>query len=744
MNAETPESPDDRSATIDVLTQHLETFISAWADSPPPNILEHLPTEEPHRKNVLIELIKFDLEFRWNEGYNPQYVEDYVRIFPELQAKAVPLDLIYEEFHIRKNAGLKVDSSEYTQRFPQHRESIKRLLDGGGSTQSLSLLNRDSQEFLDQLSAGQQFEDFDLILKLGEGSFAKVFLAKQRSMQRLVALKISADRGNEAETLSQFDHDYIVRVYDQRIIPEKGVRLLYMQYVSGGTLHDVVQHLKQHAPDNPRGNILFDAVDQQLRLRGEGRQGRSPWRQDLENAEWSNTVCWIGACLAEGLQHSHQQHVLHRDIKPANVLLTSEGIPKLADFNISYCSKVAGVSPATFFGGSLSYMSPEQLEACNPANPRDPADVDHRSDIYSLGIVLYELLVGQRPYSDVYDTDGSDLLAHMTLKRQRQDYAYPEKPTIPESVRETIDRCLFAAPRKRWQSAEQLQQRLKLCGNPKVRDYLFPSSKSLRQRVLPFSRLLMIVGFLLPNLLAAIFNFYYNEEKIIQPMSTQLGDEAGSVKQHFMVVQGVINLIAFPLGIYLNDLFIRKSLRAAREMPKEEAVSDWSTILNVGLRCALLALLMWVMAGLAYPISMSVQAIEISFQLYAHFFFSLLLCGLFAVALTYFDLTVYSLMILVPLAIKQGTRSDQMGVVLRRLMRRNWLFLLTSAIVPMLASVALAFLSDQTPWILGIISLGGMLAFGICLWHMSRIQMAARRLEAAFGDNPQACFQEHD
>ena len=85
-----------------------------------------------------------------------------------------------------------------------------------------------------------------------------------------------------------------------------------------------------------------------------------------------------------------------------------------------------------------------------------------------------------------------------------------------------------------------------------------------------------------------------------------------------------------------------------------------------------------------------------------------------------------------------------MGVVLRRLMRRNWLFLLTSAIVPMLASVALAFLSDQTPWILGIISLGGMLAFGICLWHMSRIQMAARRLEAAFGDNPQACFQEHD
>ena len=76
--------------------------------------------------------------------------------------------------------------------------------------------------------------------------------------------------------------------------------------------------------------------------------------------------------LAQALDYAHQQGVLHRDVKPANVLLSAEGSPKLADFNISFCSQLEGATPAAYFGGSLAYMSPEQLEACNPDHDRKP------------------------------------------------------------------------------------------------------------------------------------------------------------------------------------------------------------------------------------------------------------------------------------------------------------------------------------------------------------------------------------
>ncbi len=106
-----------------------------------------------------------------------------------------------------------------------------------------------------------------------------------------------------------------------------------------------------------------------------------------------------GRRLAESLAYADRRGgVLHRDVKPANVLLTAEGVPKLADFNISYAESVGGSSPpVAYLGGSLAYMSPEQLEACHPGMPGTAADLDTRSDIYALGVMLWELLAGVRP-----------------------------------------------------------------------------------------------------------------------------------------------------------------------------------------------------------------------------------------------------------------------------------------------------------------------------------------------------------
>ena len=171
-----------------------------------------------------------------------------------------------------------------------------------------------------ELDVGQQIDDFDLLVRLGKGSFGSVFLARQVSMQRLVALKITRDRGVEPQTLAQLDHPHIVRVYDQRHLPERRLQLMYMQHVPGGTLQDVLETVQEQSPTERSGKSLLKSVDQSLEKHGQSPVDSST-RQKLTAFTWPEAVCWLGARLAEALDYAHGRGVLHRDVKPANVLV---------------------------------------------------------------------------------------------------------------------------------------------------------------------------------------------------------------------------------------------------------------------------------------------------------------------------------------------------------------------------------------------------------------------------------------
>jgi hypothetical protein len=202
------------------------------------------------------ELIKVDLEQRWRQECHPRKLEIYLEEFPELGDLALlPVELIYEELQARLQVGDQVTEQEIRNRFPQQADRLCRLLASlavpGNATctyytptdqhaSDVRLIDRPFEEFQE----GDQVDDFELLMRLGRGTFAQVFLARQRSLERIVALKISAPQGHEPQTLAQLNHENLVRVFDQRITVDPPLRLLYMEVVPGGTLQEVVQRVQ--------------------------------------------------------------------------------------------------------------------------------------------------------------------------------------------------------------------------------------------------------------------------------------------------------------------------------------------------------------------------------------------------------------------------------------------------------------------------------------------------------------------
>ena len=251
----------------------------------------------------------------------------------------------------------------------------------------------------DAFRPGRVVDDFEILGLLGEGSLARVYLARQVSLGRHVALKVSAARSAEARALAVLEHEHIVRIFSEGADPERGLRLLCMQYVPGMTLEGLIRGLRRDERGSWGGRTVLEAID----ALGPHSASIDPAalrdRELLEHSDWIEAVCLIGARLAEALAYAHARGVLHRDIKPANILVDPYGRPLLADFNLA--SEQWSDDGVEMFGGSLSFMSPEHLEAFNPHDPTPRDAVDERSDLYSLGVVLFELLTGTSPFPHV-------------------------------------------------------------------------------------------------------------------------------------------------------------------------------------------------------------------------------------------------------------------------------------------------------------------------------------------------------
>ncbi|KAA0024397.1 serine/threonine-protein kinase [Antrihabitans cavernicola] len=693
-----------------------DRFSAAWADaqSPPDLGLYLSDAADAVQITTLVELVRVDIRERKLRGGLTKSLDDYCDEYPELRSVLLESPSLTRQLDDEATADPDDDRTA--------------LAHGTVTSYGPPMLDP-----LDHVDAGQRIDDFDLVAPIGVGAFARVFLARQRSMQRLVAVKISEDYGAEPQTLAQLDHDYIVRVYDQRLVPERNLRLLYMQFLPGGTLLGVLQKARKvtWTPDRS-GQLLLDAIDDSMEARGAARPSGSSVRAELAELSWPETVAWLGRRLADALDYAARRGVLHRDIKPANILLTADGVPKLADFNTSF---VVGADPMADFGGSLSYMSPEQLDACHPETPGTAAQLDARSDIYSLGVVLWELLAGRKPFpSDVAQAGDIDALDAMLASRRAgvgADALADLPPDTPAALRRVLLACLHPDKDKRWANGRELATQFDLCLDAHARDLVDPPATSWRPRLRGWLVAFVVAGVGIPNAIASLYLIQQNRALVL----TKLSPEATTT---MINVSPPINVIAFAIGGIAMAYMCRRLLSMPRRLRRGETYDAVTMAhartdaLFMGVRIVAICFALWIVAGLAWQTALYFTG-SVPTVVELHFIAGQVICAAIAIAYPYFLMTFYAVRCIYPVFLPFGRTSSADARQLRSLSRLSNFFLAVAASVPLLGVARVAFIgAEQIPLVLvslRILCVGGIVAFVFTYWLFRLLEQDLRALE---------------
>jgi serine/threonine protein kinase/Flp pilus assembly protein TadD len=371
--------------------------------------------------------------------------------------------LIYEEVCLRQERGEAVTAEEMAQRFPRWASELAAMLDCHRLVQA----HLGPPQFP---AAGESLGDFRLLAELGRGTHGRVFLASQPALaDRPVVLKVTPRQDREFLSLARLQHTHIIPLYGVHDFPARNLRALCQPYFGGATLARLLDLMRPVPAARRTGRTLVEALDGAPGwLASGGRQSPGDWnrgtdvprspnaggnvdglpirptrgpREALARMGYAEAVCWVGACLAEALQYAHERGVVHLDLKPSNVLLAADGQPLLLDFHLALHPVPAGRVAPEGMGGTPEYMSPEQRAAYVAARRGQPvpAAVDRRSDVYSLGRLLYTALGGKA------SGDGE---TPPPLRRCN--------PWVSVGLADVVHRCLAPDPAGRYPDAAAL------------------------------------------------------------------------------------------------------------------------------------------------------------------------------------------------------------------------------------------------------------------------------------------------
>ena len=379
-----------------------------------------------------------------------------------------PLEVLAAEYIERLRQGESPSIEDYAAQHPELAEEIRDLFPTVAVAEGLKARQARLSDGRATLGAArpERLGDFRIIREIGRGGMGVVFEAEQESLRRRVAVKVLPrqvllDEKNlkrferEARIAANLHHTNIVEVFG--VGEQDGFHYYVMQYIRGVGLDAIIPLLAKLAsshesiespPDavpatnsGPEAAIAEAAVRQLLGgeagLRPDGRLDPHYWQ----------SVARIGLQAADALNYSHNQGTLHRDIKPANLLLDTQGTVWLADFGLAKAAQSDAISLSHDIVGTLRYMAPEQFSG----------RTDHRSDIYSLGLTLYELLALRPAYEEI---DQSRL-----IHRIAQGPSPPSPSTsglgVPRDLETIILKAISHDVSQRYPSAEAMAEDLR-------------------------------------------------------------------------------------------------------------------------------------------------------------------------------------------------------------------------------------------------------------------------------------------
>jgi formylglycine-generating enzyme required for sulfatase activity/tRNA A-37 threonylcarbamoyl transferase component Bud32 len=401
-------------------------FEEGWLQGRRPAIEPLLDGLDGDRRGaLLVKLLHAELEFRLRAG-EPARAEEYLRRFPELAADCrLVLGLLAAEYDLRRRTEPGLSLDEYGRRFPELADELQALLRAPATTISghtdYAGPSRAAVDFLAPPQAADELGrlgSYRILNVLGQGGMGIVFLAEDPHLQRKVAIKamkptlaVSESARTrflrEAKTTASMKHDHIVTIH--QVAEDRGVPFLVMELLAGESLEEYV-----------------------------ARVGQCSLGETLR----------IGKGIALGLAAAHQKGLIHRDIKPANIWLEGpERRVKILDFGLARVGDhEEQLTQTGVIVGTPAYMSPEQARG---------ETIDQRSDLFSLGCVLYRLCTGERPFK------GKDRIGTlMAVANEMPKTPCELDADVPRSLSQYVMKLLTKEKSERPISADQIVEHL--------------------------------------------------------------------------------------------------------------------------------------------------------------------------------------------------------------------------------------------------------------------------------------------
>jgi serine/threonine protein kinase/WD40 repeat protein/tetratricopeptide (TPR) repeat protein len=384
-----------------------------------------------------------------------------------------------EEYLAALEAGPRPDRQAFLARHGEIAAALGRALDG------LEFIRTAAPQFPGpgadegaEVRPEGPLGDFRIVREIGRGGMGVVYEAVQISLGRRVALKVLPFAAtldgrqlqrfqNEARAAAQLHHANIVPVYG--VGQERGVHYYAMQFIDGQTLAALLHQLRQRAGREaaaqggtpgllselvhdlaaghwtpPPSGAPPDQPTASFSLSAPAPAAGASTEQAIKDTAFFRLVARLGVQVAEALEHAHAQGIVHRDVKPANLLVDGAGNLWVTDFGLAHCQNQAGLTMTGDLVGTLRYMSPEQALGKRVA-------IDHRTDLYSLGVTLYELLTLEPAFAG---SGRQELLRQIAFEEPRRPRRLNR--AIPAELEAVVLKAMEKNPADRYASAREL------------------------------------------------------------------------------------------------------------------------------------------------------------------------------------------------------------------------------------------------------------------------------------------------